>query len=381
MTKNILILASEYPHLNKPRDGIFIEDQLITLNQHGIKTDIVFVEPRSLKELSINSLKKFHFNFSFSVENGINTYRWHCWNTYLNSFAGGIIYSILTFYLARKYIKEVGKPKIIHAHNTFWTGLSAYLLSKKYNIPFIITEHSSRFLISPPKGKWKTIAKLVLGSAESVIAVSNNLGQILETFGAKSISCIPNVINFKDFYIEEAKTKDHFKLLAVGNLTKNKAFDILIKAFKICKKYHPKLHLTIIGNGDQKNSLINLRDNYNLKESITFTGYLKRKEVIKHMQTSNALILSSYHETFGTVIIEALACGTPVISTTSGGPDSIITKKVGKLVKIGDYKSLADAIMETMSEDYNSNQLRDYVYKIYGEEAFIKSISNIYYKY
>jgi glycosyltransferase involved in cell wall biosynthesis len=91
-----------------------------------------------------------------------------------------------------------------------------------------------------------------------------------------------------------------------------------------------------------------------------FLGHLSQKEVMEELLNSNVLCLTSRYETFGVIIIEALACGMPVIATDCGGPSELINEKNGLVVKCDDVTELAEAMLTMFSnyEEYSSEHIR-----------------------
>ena len=124
-------------------------------------------------------------------------------------------------------------------------------------------------------------------------------------------------------------------------LHQNKGFDVLLKAFAMVIKDYPNLHLTIAGDGPEKANLTALIQQLNLTNHVSLLGAQNRTQVRDLMRESRCLVVSSYIETFGVVVIESLSQGTPVVATLCGGPESILTEGDGLFVKVNDEKSLA----------------------------------------
>jgi glycosyltransferase involved in cell wall biosynthesis len=99
-----------------------------------------------------------------------------------------------------------------------------------------------------------------------------------------------------------------------------------------------------------------------LGDNVEFIGIKSPSEVADYMRKSALLVLPSRRETFGTVLIEALACGTPVVATDCGGPVDIVNKNVGLLVPVDDPKSLSDSMMSVIKERtvFDRQKIREY---------------------
>jgi len=117
-----------------------------------------------------------------------------------------------------------------------------------------------------------------------------------------------------------------------------------------------------------------------LDANVEFVGMKPPGEVASFMRESSLLVLSSRSETFGAVLIEAMACGTPVLATRCGGPEEIVTDEVGRLVPKEDVEALATAILEMTSESarYDSGLLRRYAVENFSWEKIADRTVDLY---
>lgn len=154
-------------------------------------------------------------------------------------------------------------------------------------------------------------------------------------------------------------------IFACGRLVEQKGFDLLLEAYAKALKVSsaPLPDLKIAGGGDDLHKLKDLAEKLKIKKRVSFLG--QRSDVLQLMSNAVCFVLSSRHEGFGIVIIEAMASGTPVISfDCPAGPDEIITDRVdGILVETGNTNRLADAIVELcgsekLRSDLAANALR-----------------------
>jgi len=145
----------------------------------------------------------------------------------------------------------------------------------------------------------------------------------------------------------ELEYKEIFKnpvIINVGRLTKQKGQDDLIRSFKIIKKEIPESKLVILGEGELKRKLKRLVKKLGLEENVFFLGW--QKNPFKFISQSKVFVLSSLWEGLPNTLMEAMACGTPVVSTDCpSGPDEIIdNNENGILVPLNDQKALMSAI-------------------------------------
>jgi glycosyltransferase involved in cell wall biosynthesis len=132
-----------------------------------------------------------------------------------------------------------------------------------------------------------------------------------------------------------------FKLLYVGRLHPMKAIDKVLRALAACKE---NVYLSIVGDGPSREELLTLSESLGLQDKVSFEGYQKTTAELYHKH--HALILTSVsHESFGTVLIEAMACALPLITTDYGPfPEINIHEQTGLIVKSGSTEALAEAI-------------------------------------
>lgn len=152
--------------------------------------------------------------------------------------------------------------------------------------------------------------------------------------------------------------KDNKIILGVGRLNKQKNFPVLIQAFDIIKE-KGNFKLIILGEGKERKKLENLIKKLNLEKYIDLLGFVNNPYA--YMSKSNIFVLSSNSEGLPNVLIEAMACGTPVVSTNCpSGPSEILEDgKYGKLVPVNNKEALAKAIIETLENPVDKNKLRE----------------------
>ncbi|MCM8711281.1 glycosyltransferase [Clostridium sp. SYSU_GA19001] len=206
---HILILPSWYPISSMPLSGIFFKEQVQALRRAGVKAGIVYPETRGLTNFSIKNLLNNHFHITKELEDSVMTFRLHSWNMFPKMpKLQAIQWVYETKRLVKKYIEINGKPDIIHAHSTLWGGYTALLLSKEYNIPYIITEHHSNFANGLIKDWQVPYIQKSFIDAKKLIAVSSPFAKILQHYDkGKNIVVIPNAINTDFFYFKKKNAK------------------------------------------------------------------------------------------------------------------------------------------------------------------------------
>ena len=380
---HILIIPSWYPQFTGDVKGSFFREQAIALKKAGYSVGVIYPQIRSLKNLK-TILKK---PYGLTVENdeGVSTLRWYTANYFpkLKNYNRNhwVKVSLKLFGI---YVKKYGKPDIIHVHSMINAGFVAQIIYKKYDIPYVITEHSSAFARNLISNDVINLLKPVVEQAKTCIAVSQNFSDYLKIkFSSNDWHYIPNIVNNSFFVPSEIgslQTKNRIRIISICHLNKNKNTELLIRAFaQLIKNKFYELELVIGGDGEERSNLELLVKTLELDDYVKFLGALTRNEVKNEIQKSSLFVISSYYETFGVVAIEALALGKPVVSTRCGGPESIIDDHVGILVE-NDYMSLAKGILQVCKnlDNYNEDVLKEYCLNNFSEKAVINKLAKIY---
>ncbi|MCP3953448.1 MAG: glycosyltransferase family 4 protein, partial [Desulfobacterales bacterium] len=310
---------------SKPDSGIFFRDQALALIKAGVNVDMVFVEHRSLRTFSFPKFCRNHFQIAEEIECGILTLRRRAWSPKLSSVLGGRLWAKWTANLVEIYMLRHGSPDLIHVHNALWAGRAAAIIKKRHGIPYMLTEHSSLILNGPAKSATPYVSE-AYREATVLAAVSKPLALSMRRYQFNnSIAIIPNLVNTSFFTLPKAEPADSpFVVLSVGKLTENKSHEFLMKAFARAFRQQNNARLVIIGDGPCRTRLLHAAKQLGISQQTLFLGHQKREEVRRAMWKAHVLVLSSRYETFGIVLIEAMATGLPTIATRSGGPESVL---------------------------------------------------------
>ena len=261
---------------------------------------------------------------------------------------------------AKKALEELLAKEdidIIHGHYLFPAGAAAVEVGKEHGIKTYVTAHGSdMFELYKKQPLMRSTIKKVLRDADGVFAVSNALRHEIIATGVKGIAGKTKLSwNSVDIDKFSAKENDSFKkenkledkpiVLFVGNLIKRKNVDSLLEAKKIA---HSDYYLVIVGDGPQFKKLMKKVEDENIRDVI-FTG--SRNDVENIIPSCDLLVLPSLSESFGLVLIEALACGKPVIGSNVGGITEIINDDVGLLVDPNKVSSIASAIDRLVNDE------------------------------
>lgn len=252
---------------------------------------------------------------------------------------------------------------IIHGHYLFPAGAAAVEVGNEHGIKTYVTAHGSdMFEVYKKQPIMRSTLKNVLKRADVVLAVSNALRHEIIATGVSGISnktrICWNSVDIEKFsqnednsFRNELGLTDKPIVLFVGNLIKRKNVDSLLEAKKIANSNY---NLVIVGDGPLFKKLKKKVEEENIRDVI-FTG--SRNDVENIIPSCDVLVLPSLSESFGLVLIEALACGKPVIGSNVGGITEIITDDVGLLVNPNKVSSIASAIDRIINDGEFRNLL------------------------
>ncbi len=364
---NVLILTKTFPETAEEWGGIFVQEQA-----EAIATEHVVTVVKCRVDY-----KNFNPFLKFKIKSNTSTgYKYY--NVIVSkSFP---VYNqfnfIVSAYIALKKIIKECQPAIIHCHYSYPAGVVAWLVRHKTGIPYIITEHTR--IVSTFRSVFHRFLSLIaLRKACCVISVSNSLKTELLSEGIATVDVIPNVINTDRFSITEKRSVP-FTIGFLGSLnTHNKGLDILLSA---CSELPFDFILKIGGAGTYLDYYKELARKNNLERKAVFMEGIASLQKSSFYSDINLFVLPSRYETFGIVLVEAMASGIPVVATRCGGPDDIVNDKTGILTEIEDSLMMRKAIIKIYSDfpKYNAEEIRDYVINKFGHEPFLKQINLIY---
>ena len=179
-------------------------------------------------------------------------------------------------------------------------------------------------------------------------------------FKEKGVECsvFPNIVRIERFS-NQKKPGEYATLLAAKSLEKYSSVDDLIRSYAIIKKKIPNVTLKIAGDGPEKGNLQKLVSDLALT-GVEFIGNIPHEEMPDLLKSTTVLIHGTKLESFGIVLVEAMASGTPIVSTDVGGIPDIIEDGInGFLVSHGDYESLANKVVNLLKDQELYDQTRE----------------------
>lgn len=261
-----------------------------------------------------------------------------------------VAYTWKAFWFARTLAKK-NKYDLTHSFFTVPCGFISMLLKWEFGLPYIISlrgsdvpGYSERF-VGLYRWVTPTILKIWKGAA-FVISNSQGLKELaLKSESKKEIGVIYNGIDTHEFFPAEKKNSDLFTIICVSRVTPRKGIRFLIQAFKILSARYDNIRLLIVGDGNEKKSLEDLVQAIDIKEKVEFAGIVAHDKLLPYYQRADIFVLPSLNEGMSNVMLEALACGLPIVATNTGGTKELLTDGLnGLVVRMKDADDLADKI-------------------------------------
>jgi len=292
--------------------------------------------------------------------------------------------------ILRRVSHDLGGIDLIHAHVSFPGGWIAMRLGQRFHLPYVITEHMGDFPFIEFRNPDGTIQEAItapMRRARAVIAVSPSQAERIAGYGLPRPIVIPNMIDEEFFKpgAGEKKQSDNFIFFALSAFKPAKGIGDLLQALALCRqqgcgKGMDAIRLRIGGSGEMEKGLRALARRLRIETWVEWLGRLDRRQALKEYQSCDCFVQPSHLESFSIVLLEALACGKPVIATRCGGPESLVTPGNGILVPVQDAAELARAMAEMTRSagSFDSLAIRRAVLETYSRERVCDQLETLY---
>ncbi|MEW6994712.1 glycosyltransferase family 4 protein [Colwelliaceae bacterium MEBiC 14330] len=251
-------------------------------------------------------------------------------------------------------LKRLKHTDIIHIMaNSGWSwhlfAAPAIVIGRMYNKP-VIVNYRGGYAADFFKKSWSWV-NLTLKNVQAIVVPSLFLQEVFQQYH-KSTIVIPNVLDKHLFFQnKDVKTNDKPHFIVTRNLEAIYDVATTVKAFALIIKEFPKAKLSIAGTGPEKQALLALITHLQLDDSVNFTGRLTPQAMAKLYQQADVMLNASTVDNTPNSIIEALACGTPVVSTNAGGIPKLVTHQYDALlVNIADHQKMAESAIDILKK-------------------------------
>jgi len=271
---------------------------------------------------------------------------------------------------ARRVLKEVGGDRFDAIVSTFAYphGLAAKRLAREMGLPYVIKARGSDLHGLPATGARRERAADAVRDAAAVVAVAPNLARIARELGAReeNVHVLTNGIDADNFRIEPREdarrslglAPDRKVALFVGDLRPVKGIDTLIGALADDCLSERRPLLAMAGEGPLRKTVLRQAKDLGIADRVRLLGRVGREEVSQWMNAADALVLSSRNEGCPNVVLEALACGTPVVASKVGAVPDLLDDACGLMVPPRDAPALARALREALDRSWDREEIR-----------------------
>ncbi len=370
---HLVVLSSLFPNSKQPGAGLFVRERMFRL---GKKLPVTVVSPTPWFPLQ-SLLRRWRPGFrpgapASERQQGNEVWfpRFLCVPGVLKRF-DGFFMAIGTLGRLRQ-LKRAGRLDILDAHFTYPDGYAAGLLGRWLNVPVTITLRGteSRQARDPVL---RPLLQRALMNAHRVFAVSESLRQIALELGTPEDHAfvVGNGVDIDRFYIvprDQARRAlglpvDAPVLITVGGLVERKGFHRVMACLPALRRQFPDIRYLVVGGpspeGDWTERLQAQCRSLDLTDCVRFLGPLPPDQLSDALSAANVFVLSTRNEGWANVLLEAMACGLPVITTNVGGNREVVNSpELGEVLPFDDGELLVAAIANALRHPWDRHRIR-----------------------
>lgn len=375
MTRPIrtLLFSSLYPSAARPIHGIFVETRLRELLKTGaVETRVVAPVPwfpsthprwgeharmaRTPAREQRNGIDVIHPRYPLLPKVGMTS--------------APLLMALACLGPIRRLMAEGYDFDVLDAHYYYPDGVAAALLAHWLKKPLTITARGTDLNLIPQHMLPRRMIQWAAGRAQASIGVCAALVDVLRGWGIDEsrLHVMRNGVDLQRFRPtppEAARQQLSLRggplLLSVGHLVERKGHDLAVGAMPAVLAQHPQARLLVIGEGEERARLEAQIAALGIGAHVTLTGALPNDQLATWYSAADALILASSREGWANVLLESMACGTPVVATRIWGtPEVVANESVGLLVDRRDSPSIAAALLLLLTAPIDRTQVRRY---------------------
>jgi glycosyltransferase involved in cell wall biosynthesis len=356
------MLSRLYPSEQRPTQGLFVQERVSELIRQGIDVTLVVPVPLSCRLLALLQEKwRVYYETPYVEEiEGVRVYhpRFAIWRGF---------YAISGFFYflgLRRLVRVLHQKKrfeLIHAQcvGPVPDGFGAALLNRAYGTPLVLTIHGQNQLY---RSRWHPVYRVLnryaLSRASLVVTVSRKIRRLVHSCGADASKTVVvgNGISqntaVKRQMLRPVGWDSRKVILSVAHLIRSKGIDLVLKILPEVLQTRQDILYCVIGSGPEEENLKRFANKSGLNEYVSFLGRFPHSQTVDYMGGCDIFVLPSWNESFGSVYVEAMAQGKPVIGCKGQGIEDVIEQGVtGLLVEPRDLTSLRDAILLLLGDE------------------------------
>ena len=351
MTLRLATFSTLYPNAVMPSHGIFVETRLRHLIAHEDIASAV-IAPVPLFPSSnprFGRWARFAGVPSNETRHGINiSHPRYLAIPWIGQAAAPALLYGAAYRAMKRLIASGYRPDIIDAHYLYPDGVAAIWLGRRFKIPVVLTARGSDVSEWPGLAVPGRLIRRAIHAADALIAVSGAIERGLIELGAhpQKVTILRNGVDAKLFQPRDraaARQKlglQNPAIVSVGHLIERKGHHRIIEALTLL----PGLDLVIVGEGPERARLTALAAKLGVTERVRFAGAVPQTELPLYYSAADALILASSREGWANVLLEAMACGTPVIASPIwGNPEVVREPAAGRIAATNTPEAIAES--------------------------------------
>lgn len=368
-----LLFSTLYPSSARPVHGIFVETRLRELLSTGaVETKVLAPVPWfPSTHARWGEYARMSATPAREVRNGIDVLH----PRYVVLPKVGMSLAPLLLAAAsigplRRLMREGWDFDVLDAHYFYPDGVAAVLLARWVNKPLTITARGTDLNLIPQHALPRRMIHWAARRADASIGVCSALVDVLREWNIEPsrLHVMRNGVDLRRFHpVPQAQARQQIGLdgspllLSVGHLIERKGHHLVIDALQVLSATHPGARLAIVGAGEERERLERRAYDRGVQDRVTFAGALPNNELATWYSAADALVLASSREGWANVLLEAMACGTPVVASDIWGtPEVVAPESGGKLVASMDGSAFARAISELLSSPPDCGDVRRY---------------------
>lgn len=371
----MIVFSTLFPNQSQPNAGVFIRERMFRVAEH---LPLVVVAPLPWFPLQ-GLIRIFRPHFrpsapSLEIQNGVEVY-----HPRFLSVPGAFkrldgIFLALCSYFTMRHLCKIHDIRIIDSHFGYPDGFAATLLGRWLSLPVSITLRGTEIRHSRTKGLRERLIK-ALQDAQQIITVSSSLKQHAVALGidAEKISVVGNGVDTGKFFpVDRGEACERWGLpkngrflITVGALVERKGFHRVIELMPALRERYPDLHYLVVGGaspeGDWTDKLREMVVRAGLEGCIHFVGSVAHEQMRELLSAADVFVLSTRNEGWANVLLEAMACRLPVITTDVGGNAEVVCQpELGRVVPFDDAAALEAAIDAALVTEWDRDAIAAY---------------------
>jgi glycosyltransferase involved in cell wall biosynthesis len=369
-----VVFSSLFPNATQPNAGLFIRERMFRV---GKQLPLVVVSPKPwFPGQGLIRLFRPHYRpqpARTEMQAGVEVIfpRFLAIPGLLRGLDS--LFMAIGSYFTLRRLKDQGY-NLIDAHFAYPDGHAAQRLGRWLGLPVTVTLRGTEV---PQSRNPALVTKLreVFRDADQVITVSDSLRQLAYSLGLAEArgQVVGNGVDANRFTpVPKAEARQRFGLpdtarvlITVGGLVERKGFHRVIACLPALLEKHPELHYLIVGGacpeGDMSQALKDQVGQLGLSERVHFLGPISPDDLKWPLSAADIFVLSTRNEGWANVILEAMACGVPVVASDVGGNAEVVCRdELGKIVPFDDQIALTGALDEALNQPWDARSIRAY---------------------